>query len=164
MRRRVLVTGGNGFIGSVVVRRLVENGDDVVCLLRDASRTERIDGLRIVRTRGDVRDLDSLRAAIAGCDATIHLAAPGSWDADNARLLRDVIERGTRNVLAAAETAGKHRVVVVSSTAAVNCSTTPQIFDERSAFTVSDRSLHGRTVWDGLSRSLGGLAMHYGGG
>jgi len=142
MRRRILVTGGNGFIGSVVVRRLVETGHDAVCLLRETSRTERIDDLPITRARGDIRDLDSLRTAIAGCDATIHLAAPGSWDADTPDVLHDVIERGTRNVLAAAAGVRTHRVVIVSSTAAVNCSTTPRVFDERSPFTVSDRSLH----------------------
>lgn len=142
MHRRVLVTGGNGFIGSVVVRRLVETGHDVVCVLRDTSRTERIDDLPITRARGDVRDLNSLCSAIAGCDATIHLAAPGSWDAGTPALLHDVIERGTGNVLAAAKGAGKHRVVIVSSTAAVNCSTTPHVFDERTPFAVSDHSLH----------------------
>lgn len=142
MGRRVLVTGGNGFIGSVVVRRLVETGNDVVCLLRESSRTERIDDLPITRARGDVRDLDSLRAAIAGCDATIHLAAPGSWDADKPALLHDVIERGTQNVLTAVAGVGMHRVVIVSSTAAVNCSTTPRVFDEQASFAVSDRSLH----------------------
>ena len=156
MPGRVLVTGGNGFIGSVVVRRLVEIGYDVVCLLRDTSRTERIDDLPITRAHGDVRDVDSLHAAIRRCDATIHLAAPGSWDADKPGLLHDVIELGTRNVLAAAEGAGKHRVVIVSSTAAVNCSPTPHVFDERAPFTVSDRSLHYAHAKHAAER----LAMH----
>jgi dihydroflavonol-4-reductase len=79
---------------------------------------------------------------MAGCDCTIHLAAPGGWDNDEPALLRDVIEGGTRNVLDAAAALQDHRVVVVSSTAAINASDTPEIFDERTPFTVRDPSLH----------------------
>src|SRR5205823_8774690 len=53
---KVFVTGGNGFIGSVVVRDLVTSGHTVVCLLRRTSRTERIDDLGLGRVYGDVCD------------------------------------------------------------------------------------------------------------
>ena len=53
-------------------------------------------------------------------------------------MLRRVIVGGTRNVLEAAGELGDHRVVVVSSTAAINGSEQPRIFDERSPFTVRD--------------------------
>ena len=141
---KVFVTGGNGFIGSRVVRALITSplGYDVVCLLRPSSRTDRIDGLAIGRALGDVRDLASIRAAMAGCDCTIHLAAPSSWDNDDAPALGDVIEGGMRNVLAAASALPGHRVVVVSSTAAINASRTPQVFDEHTEFAVDDPSLH----------------------
>jgi dihydroflavonol-4-reductase len=139
---KIFVTGGNGFIGSAVVRTLVASGRQVRCLLRDTSRTARIAGLAFERAAGDVRDAASVRAAMAGCDATIHLAAPGGWDNDEPALLRDVIEGGTRNVLDAAAALQNHRVVVVSSTAAINASDTPEIFDERTPFMVRDPSLH----------------------
>ena len=71
---KIFVTGGNGFIGSVVVRKLLHAGYEVRCLLRTSSRTERIDGLPVERVLGDVRDADSLRAGMADCQATIHLA------------------------------------------------------------------------------------------
>jgi dihydroflavonol-4-reductase len=76
------------------------------------------------------------------CDATIHLAAPGGWDRDDANVLHDVIERGTSNVLEAAEALGGHRVVIVSSTAAIAASDSPRTFDEHAEFTVRDPSLH----------------------
>jgi len=138
---RVFVTGGNGFIGSVVVRDLVTSGHEVVCLLRATSRTERIDDLRFERVAGDVSDLESIRTGIQGCACTIHLAAPGGWASDDATTLSQVIEGGTANVLRAVEKLRDHRVVVVSSTAAINGSETPQIFDERAAFMVSDPAL-----------------------
>ena len=138
---RVFVTGANGFIGSHVVGDLVAAGHRVVCLLRPTSRTARIDALRFERAPGDVRDADSIRSGMRGCAATIHLAAPGSWDKDEESMLRDVIEGGTRNVLLAARELPGHRVVLVSSTAAINASDTPEVFDEESAFTVSDAAL-----------------------
>src|SRR5947208_12258991 len=107
---RVFVTGGNGFIGSVVVRELVKSGHEVVCLLRSTSRTDAIDSVRFERANGDVRDPASLRAAMSACDCTIHLAAPGGWSSDDSSILRDVIEGGTRNVLDAASSLSNHRV------------------------------------------------------
>ena len=76
---KVFVTGGNGFIGSVVVRDLVTSGHHVVCLLRPTSRTERIEGLALERVHGDVCDLASIRAGMRGCASTIHLAAPSEY-------------------------------------------------------------------------------------
>jgi dihydroflavonol-4-reductase len=139
---RVFVTGGNGFIGSVVVRKLAEAGHDVVCLLRPTSRIERIGKLPFRRAIGDVRDPRSIIVPMKACDATIHLAAPGGWHADDPDLLRQVIEDGTRNILDAASTLANHRVVFVSSTAAVNASDTPLVFDERAEFAVHEPSLY----------------------
>jgi dihydroflavonol-4-reductase len=139
---KVFVTGGNGFIGSVVVRELAAAGHRVVCLLRPTSDTHRIDGLPFDRAEGDVRDAASLRGAMHGCDATIHLAAPGGWHADEPSGLDDVIVNGARNVLNAASALGSHRVVLISSTAAINASTKPIVFDETAEFDVRDPGLH----------------------
>lgn len=139
---KVFVTGGNGFIGSRVVRELVAAGHAVTCLLRPASKTERIDGYAFERADGDVRDVASLRAAMRRCDATVHLAAPGGWHADDARSLEQVIVGGATNVLDVAGELPSHRVVVVSSTAAVNASTLPVPFDETAEFLVKDPRLH----------------------
>lgn len=138
---KVFVTGGNGFIGSWTVRKLIAAGHDVRCLLRPTSRTDRIDDLPIERVTGDVRDLGSVHAGMSGCDATIHLAAPGGWDADDPSTLRRVIEGGTHNVIVAAESLASHRVVIVSSTAAINASDTPRIFDETTEFALRDERL-----------------------
>jgi len=138
---RVFITGGNGFIGSVVVRALIGLGHRALCLVRDTSRTDRIDDLPFERARGDVRDPASVRAAMRGCDATIHLAAPGGWDPDDRALVDTVIVDGARHVLVAASELVGHRVVVVSSTAAIDASDSPRVFDETAAFSLRDRSL-----------------------
>jgi dihydroflavonol-4-reductase len=139
---RVFVTGGNGFIGSAVVRELVARGHTPVCLLRKTSDTKRIDALPFQRADGDVRDLTSVRAGMTGCDGTAHLAAPGGWHADDAAGLEDVIVNGARNVLEAASALPGHRVLLVSSSAAINASDGPTVFDERAEFTVKNPQLH----------------------
>jgi dihydroflavonol-4-reductase len=139
---KVFITGGNGFIGSNVVRTLVASGHRVVCLLRPTSNTDRIGGVAFERALGDVRHLGSLRAGMSGCDCTIHLAAPSSWESDESPAVRDIIEGGTRNVLEAAGVLRNHKVVFVSSTAAINASETPHVFDERTVYSIEDPSLH----------------------
>jgi dihydroflavonol-4-reductase len=152
---RVFVTGANVFIGSTTVRALVDGGHDVVCLLRDGSRTDRIEKLPFTRAGGDVRDSSSLRKGMTGCDATLHLAAPGGWSDDDPRLLREVIEDGTRNVLSVALTIPNHRVVYVSSSAAIAASDEPRIFDESAEFNVTSPQLlyaHAKHRAEGLVR------------
>ena len=138
---RIFVTGGNGFIGSVVVRKLLQARYEVRCLLRPTSRTERIDGLPLERVRGDVRDADSLRKGMTDCQATIHLAGVSSWDEIDSPALKQVVEDGTRNVLQAAVDLPAHRVIFVSSVAAVNGSDKPEVFNESSEFTLADPEL-----------------------
>lgn len=138
---RVFVTGSNGFIGSFVVRRLIDAGHLPVCLLRRTSRTERIDGLAIERVIGDVRDETSFAAAIRSCHATIHLAGLSSWSDIDSPALEEVVERGTRNILDAAGSMMSHRVVAVSSATAINGSETPLVFDEGAEFTLHDPQL-----------------------
>jgi dTDP-L-rhamnose 4-epimerase len=76
---RTLVTGGAGFIGSHLVRRLTEAGADVVVLdsvdeqVHDGRQPELPDGVELVR--GDVGDLAAVERAIAGVDRVVHLAA-----------------------------------------------------------------------------------------
>ena len=139
---RVFITGGNGFIGSAVARVVVAAGHQIVCLLRETSQVDRIDSLPFVRVRGDVRDVESVRAGMAGTDCTIHLAAPGAWEQDDPSVLAAVLEGGTRHVLEAAAGLPGHRVVVISRTAAIAASSSPIVFDEDTPFSVPDPSLH----------------------
>lgn len=131
---RIFVTGGNGFIGSVVVRTLTEEGHQVTCLLRETSDTTRLEGLDYQSHIGDVRELDSLVAGMEGCDAVVHLAGVSSWDDIDSPLMRDVVVGGTANVLEAARRSGGIRVVEVSSVTAVGATRKPEPMSEETAY------------------------------
>lgn len=132
---KVFVTGGNGFIGSSVVRMLARENHDVRCLLRKSSNTERLAGSRYERIEGDVRNPASIAAGMDGCEAVIHLASLSAWDQIDSPLMDEVVLGGTRNVLDAAKARPGTRVVFVSSTLAINASERPVTFDESSKFT-----------------------------
>jgi nucleoside-diphosphate-sugar epimerase len=68
---KVLVTGGTGFLGRAVVRALADRGHELVVFARTASRS----GLPGAAVDGDIRDLNALARAAAGCDAIAHAAA-----------------------------------------------------------------------------------------
>jgi dihydroflavonol-4-reductase len=141
---RVLVTGGSGFIGSVVVKTLVSEGHTARCLLRSTSKTDRLEGLSYERAEGDVRDADAVRKAMDGCDAVIHLASLSSWNDIKSPLMKEVVEGGTQNILDAARArpeGQRPRVVFVSSILAVAGSHEPRTFDESAAFELDDREL-----------------------
>lgn len=112
-----LVTGGTGFVGSAVVRRLLESGESVRALVRAGRNHTNLDGLDVERVTGDLTDPASLARAAAGCDTLYHVAADYRlWVRDPAEMDRANIE-GTRNVLLAAAEAGCRRMVYTSSVA-----------------------------------------------
>ena len=133
---RIFVTGGNGFIGSVVVKKLCENGHNVTCLLRTTSDTTRLEGLPYERALGDIRDAESVRAAMEGAEGCIHLASVSSWDGLDSGESGEVVLGGTRNVLAAAKALGGIRVVHVSSVLGLGASTPSTSVDETTSFNI----------------------------
>jgi UDP-glucose 4-epimerase len=114
---RVLVTGGAGFIGSNIVRRLLDRGHEPAVLdnISSGYRENLVSGVPFVE--GDVRELESVEAAIDGCGVVLHLAA----SVGNARSIADpqtdsaINVIGTLNVLEAARARGIDRVVFSSS-------------------------------------------------
>jgi dihydroflavonol-4-reductase len=140
--RKILVTGGNGFIGSIVVKTLLQQGCQVRCLLRESSKTDRLAGLSYERALGDVRDLASLKQAAAGCHGVVHAAGLSSWNLIDSPLMKEVTEGGTRNLLEAAREAKVQKVVYVSTGSTINGSDEPRVFDESSKFELENAGLN----------------------
>ena len=113
---KALVTGGGGFLGQAIVRKLARHGASV----RSFSRHEH-DGLRaqgVEQFKGDVADPAAVASAVQGCDAVFHVAAkPGIWGDYEDYHRTNVI--GTQNVIAACRRHGVGRLVYTSSPSVV---------------------------------------------
>src|ERR1019366_8715650 len=99
---KCFVTGATGFLGSHVARQLLAKGADLRLLMRATSRTDNIDDLAAERALGDLRDTESLKKGMSGCEFVFHVAADYRLWARNGQELYDSNVEGTRNVLAAA--------------------------------------------------------------
>ena len=117
---RVLVTGGAGFIGANVCRRLVDNAEiSSVSVIDDLSTGDpgRLDGLDVEFVDGSILDAEALAKAMDGSDSVVHLAARPSVP----KSLKDPVASheanatGTVRVLEAARSAGGPQVIVASS-------------------------------------------------
>ncbi|HEY7122640.1 MAG TPA: SDR family oxidoreductase [Ktedonobacterales bacterium] len=127
-----LVTGGGGFIGSHLVRALVQRGMDVRVLDNSSSGSrERIADVRreVEWVDGDIRDAELVRKACQGVEVILHQAAVASVPRSIAEpdMTHAVNITGTLNVLLAARETGVRRVVFASSSAVYgNLPTTPK--------------------------------------
>jgi len=127
---RVLVTGGAGFVGATLVRRLVESGHAVRVFdnysTGDASYLAGVDAEQV---EGDIRDPAALDGGLAGLDAVIHLAAAGSvvMSVQDPVMNFDANVVGTFRVLDAARRAGVERVVLASTGGALIGDATPPV-------------------------------------
>lgn len=107
----LLLTGATGRVGSALLRRLVERGAPVRCLVRDPRRLgpERV---RVQIALGDLGDPASFRHALRGVETVVHLAAT---ERDQARATIEEIDGiATWRLLRAAETAGVERFIFLS--------------------------------------------------
>ncbi len=117
--QRVLVTGGAGFIGSAIVRLVLQETRASVVVLDDLSSGHRsnVDGLAVTFVEGDVCDPAAVRDAMAGCDTVFHLAASVGNTRSIENPVRDseINVLGTLRILEAARHAGAGKIVYSSS-------------------------------------------------
>lgn len=114
---KTLITGATGFVGSAVLRKLLDAEFECRALIRLSSDRRNIDGLDVEICFGDLNDRDSLAAAVEGCDSLFHVAADYRiWTPDPEEMLKTNLD-GTRNIMDAALYQGMERIIYTSSVA-----------------------------------------------
>jgi dihydroflavonol-4-reductase len=139
MLMRTLVTGGTGFIGGAVVRRLLEAGHEVKALVRPGADTRQLGGLPVEQVTGNLRDPESLRRGMTGCTWVFHVAALYSFWGYRWNDFYETNVEGTRLVLEAARDEGAERIVYTSSIAALGVHKDRSPADEDTPGSLADR-------------------------
>jgi len=138
LTRKILVTGGTGFVGSHLVRALIKRGEEVRCLARQSSRLDNLNALPVEIVYGDLRDAASLKTALENCQTLYHCAADYRlWAKDPQELYASNIE-GTRNIMQTAFDAKVERVVYTSTVGALGLLDDGTPGDEATPVTIDD--------------------------
>src|SRR5258708_7678465 len=116
---RALVTGGIVFIGSHIVRHLLNQRIEVRCLIRATSKRTNLDDLAIEYVIGDLQDSKSLELAIRDSDVLFHAAADYRLGARRPEEMDRIKVEGTRLLFQAAAKAHVKKIVYTSSVAAI---------------------------------------------
>lgn len=133
-----LVTGATGFVGSAVLRKLVDAGHEVRVLARPGSDRGNLAGVACEIATGDLTDAVSLRSAVAGCDTVMHVAADYRlWVPDPVAQDR-VNVQGTVDLFTAAADAGVTRMIYTSSVATLGLHKDGTSADEETPSTLDD--------------------------
>jgi dihydroflavonol-4-reductase len=131
---KILVTGATGFIGTNLVRKLVEQGESVRILRREWSNMMGLEGLPIEQHLGNLRDYDSVRQAVKGCQRVYHLAALLKIAPFERERFRRTNVLGSENIARAALEEGVEKMVYTSSIAAVGYGTKENPATEETEF------------------------------
>jgi dihydroflavonol-4-reductase len=113
--KRALVTGGFGFLGSVIVKQLLERGVTVRVMAARGEKRDNLKGIELEVVEGDVRSPSDCDRAVKGQDTVFHCAAIYADWAPDPTLMYDVNLKGTFHVLEAARRAGVEKVLYTAS-------------------------------------------------
>jgi dihydroflavonol-4-reductase len=139
---KAFVTGATGFVGSHVARALAVQGADLRLLVRSTSRTDNIADLLAEVTVGDLRQPESLKAAMSGCEFVFHVAADYRLWVRNPEEMYQANVEGTRAIIQAAQESGVRRVIYCSSVATMGFKQTGEIVNEETPVTLADMVGH----------------------
>ncbi len=116
---RTFLTGGTGFIGNALLKRLLALGREVVALVRRPEDAHRLQAQGATPVMGDLLDQEALARAMEGCRVVYHVAGLNRFCLRDPSPLYRINVEGTRNVLHAALKQGVSRVIYTSSAAAI---------------------------------------------
>lgn len=139
---KTFVTGATGFIGASIVRELLKDGRDVRVLVRPGANRANLAGLDVEEWRGDLRDAESLRQGLKGCEVLYHAAAEYRlWTRKPADMYA-VNVGGTTAILDAACANNLSRIVYTSSVGTLGVRRDGQAADEDTEVLLNDMVGH----------------------
>lgn len=169
--RKVLVTGGTGFIGSYIIKNLVESGH-IVRAIRRSKKLPFFIPVEILNkvewVDGDIMDIVSLNDAMQGVDNVVHSAAIVSFSKKQRREMYHVNVEGTANVVNAAIENQLKRFLHISSVAALGRTTKPETVTEQKKWEANKNNTHYAIskhhselhVWRGFAEGLEGVVIN----
>lgn len=139
---KTLITGANGFVGSAVLRLLLEKGDTVRALVRKGSDRRNFKDLDVEIFEGDLQDTNSLKQAIEGCHYLYHVAADYRlWIPDPESMYKTNVD-GTCALIKAATEANVKKIVYTSSVATLGINKDGTASNESTPVSVNDMVGH----------------------
>ncbi len=116
---KILVTGATGFLGHHLVKRLIDDGNEIRILKENDAFMELLKGLKIEVFEGDIRDFEAVKKAVSGCEIVFHLAGIISYWSKQNSIQFEINVNGTKNVVKACLEEKVKRLIHTSSTGAV---------------------------------------------
>ena len=113
--KSVLVTGGDGFLGSNIVVELLSRGYRVRVFAEPGRETPNLDGLDVDIVCGDIRSATDVSKGVEGCSYVIHTAASTSMWPSRSHLQREINVVGTQNVIEAVLSRGVERMIHIGT-------------------------------------------------
>jgi dihydroflavonol-4-reductase len=139
---KIFLTGATGFVGHHVAKALAAEGAELRMLVRKTSNLANLEGIAGETHVGDLAEPESIRPALAGCDAVMHVAADYRlWIPDPKAMYRVNVD-GTRDLLRLAREAGVPRFVYTSSVATMHFRTDGLVINEDTPVSLSDMIGH----------------------
>lgn len=135
---KTLITGASGFVGSALLRQLIQAEHEVRALVRPNSDRRNLAGLSVEIVTGDLNDRASLGRALAGCNALFHVAADYRLWVPRPKEIYKTNVDGTLNIMLAAAKAGVERIVYTSSVATLGLTSDGSPADEKTPVTLAD--------------------------
>ena len=139
---KIFLTGATGFVGHHVAKALAADGADLRFLTRKTSNLANLEGIPGNTVVGDLSDPESIKPALVGCDAVVHVAADYRlWIPDPPAMYRANVD-GTRELLRLAREAGVKRFVYTSSVATMHFRTDGIVINEDTPVSIADMVGH----------------------
>ena len=127
---KVLVTGANGFIGSNLVKALLNKGYKVRAFVRKTSDLRSLEGLKVELAYGDILEPETITEALKGCEILFHVAGVFSyWGYDSNELISNA-KHGMQNIMEAVSKSKIKRVVLTSSSVTLGSTKNKRIISE----------------------------------